>query len=260
MKPNRLLERFRNRTSAVGGWLSIDSAYAAELVGSAGFDAVVVDCQHGMAGHAQMLAMLQALSHTSAVPLVRVSQNNLGEINRALDCGAYGVICPLVNSVAEAVAFGRACRYPLAGIEGDRSFGPARGLLVGGADYPQQANAQMLALAMIETCAGLDAVEAIAAVASIDGLFIGPSDLGIALGLGPGAAHTHPVLAAAIARTQQACAAAGKVAGIWCGSAEMARDMLGQGLQLVVPGHDAIWLKAEIARRLAVVHALRREA
>ncbi len=253
MKNNRLLELFRAGQSAVAGWMSFESAYAAELVGSSGFDAVVIDCQHGMAGHTQMLAMLQALSHTAAVPLVRVSQNSLAEINRALDAGAWGVICPLVNSVAEAVAFARACRYPLGGMQGDRSFGPARGLLVGGADYAQHANAQMLALAMIETQAGLDAVEAIAAVPGLDGLFIGPSDLGIALGLGPGAAHSHPVLASAIGRIHQACQAAGKVAGIWCGSAEMARDMLAQGLQLVVPGHDAIWLKAEMARRLAVV-------
>ena len=255
MKTNRLLDLFRAGQGAVAGWMSIDSAYAAELVGASGFDAVVIDCQHGMAGHAQMLAMLQALSHTAAVPLVRVSQNNLAEINRALDAGAYGIICPLVNSVAEAVAFGRACRYPLDGTHGDRSFGPARGLLVGGPDYAQHANAQMLALAMIETQAGLDEVEAIAAVAQIDGLFIGPSDLGIALGLGPAAAHSHPVLAAAIQRIAQAGRAAGKVTGIWCGSAEMARDMLSLGLQLVVPGHDAIWLKAEMSRRLAIVRA-----
>ena len=256
MKNNRLIEMFSARQPAVAGWMSLDSAYAAELVGSSGFDAVVVDCQHGMAGHAQMLAMLQALTHTPAVAMVRVSQNNLAEINRALDAGAYGIICPLVNSVEEARAFGRACRYPMDGIEGDRSFGPARGLLVRGADYPQHANAQMLALAMIETQAGLQAVEAIAAVAQIDGLFVGPSDLGIALGLGPGAAHTHPLLAAAIARIQQACHAAGKVAGIWCGSAEMAHAMLAQGMQLVVPGHDAQWLKTEIARRLALVRAV----
>ncbi len=253
MKANRLLELFATGKGAVAGWMSIDSAYAAELVGCAGFDAVVVDCQHGMAGHAQMLAMLQALTHTPAVPLVRVSGNQLAEINRALDAGAYGVICPLVNSAAEARAFGRACRYPLAGAEGDRSFGPARGLLVGGPDYAEHANAQVLALAMIETRAALDALDAIAAEPTIDGLFIGPSDLGIALGLGPAAAFTHPDLAAAIARIQAAAAAHGKVCGIWCGSAEMARAMLQQGLQLVVPGHDALWLKAEIARRLEAI-------
>ncbi len=255
MKNNHLRELFARRQTAVAGWMSLDSAYAAEVVGSCGFDAVVVDCQHGMAGHAQMVAMLQALSHTTAVPLVRVSQNNLAEVNRALDAGAYGIICPLVNSATEARAFGRACRYPLGGVEGDRSFGPARGLLVGGNDYADHANAQILALAMIETLDGLDAVEAIAAVPQIDGLFIGPSDLGIALGLGPGAAHDHPAMAAAIERIHAAGNAAGKVTGIWCGSAEMARDMRVKGLQLVVPGHDVIWLKAEIKRRLATIAA-----
>ena len=253
MKANRLLELFRNGTTAVAGWLSIDSAYAAELVGSSGFDAVVIDCQHGMAGHAQMVAMLQALSHTAAVSMVRVSGNNLAEINRALDAGAYGIICPLVNSVADALAFGRACRYPMAGVEGDRSFGPARGLLVGGSDYPLQANSQTLALAMIETRAGLDAVDAIAAVPQIDGLFVGPSDLGIALGLGPGASHEHPMLADAIRRIQHGGRAAGKVMGIWCSTAEMAAAMRAQGLEFVVPGHAAIWLKAEIVRRLAIL-------
>jgi 4-hydroxy-2-oxoheptanedioate aldolase len=252
-KIDTLRQRMQSGQGAVGGWMSFDSAYAAELVGCTGFDAVVVDCQHGMAGHAQMVAMLQALSHTPAVPLVRVSGNNLPEINRALDAGAWGVICPLVNSAAEARAFGRACRYPLTGTEGERSFGPARGLLVGGADYPKQANAQVLALAMIETRAALDACDEIAAEPSIDGLFIGPSDLGLALGLGTAAAHTQPELAAAIARVQAAAAAHGKFVGIWCATAEMAKAMLAQGLHLVVPGHDAIWLKAEIARRLATV-------
>jgi 4-hydroxy-2-oxoheptanedioate aldolase len=253
MRNNPLFEMFAAERTAVAGWLSIDSAYLAELVGSAGFDAVVIDCQHGMADHAHMLAMLQALSHTAAVPMVRVSENNLAEVNRALDAGAYGVICPLVNSAAEATRFARACRYPMHGVPGDRSFGPARGLLYGGADYAIHANSHILALAMIETQAGLDAVEAIAAVPHLDGLFVGPSDLGIALGLGPGASHEHPLLAAALVRIHAACAAHGKVAGIWCASAEMARALRALGYRFVVPGHDAIWLKAEMARRLALM-------
>ena len=253
MTPALLRERWAAGQATVAGWLSIDSAYAAELVGSAGFDAVVIDCQHGMAGHAQMVSMLQALAHTPAVPLVRVSGNQLPEINRALDAGAWGVICPLVNSAEEARTFGRACRYPLDGMSGDRSFGPARGLLVGGADYPKLANAWVIALAMVETRAALEAVDAIAAEPTIDGLFIGPSDLGIALGLGPGASYQHPELAQAIRRIQAAAAACNKVCGIWCGTAEMAKDMVAQGHHLVVPGHDAIWLKAEMGRRLAMV-------
>ena len=255
MRRNRLFELFAADRPAFAGWMSFDSAFAAELVGSCGFDAVVIDGQHGMAGFETQLRMLQALSHTPAVPLVRVSQNSLAEINRVLDAGAYGVICPLVNSAAEAAAFARACRYPLDGMAGDRSMGPARGLLYGGTDYPQHANAEILALAMIETLAGLDALDAIVATPNLDGLFVGPTDLGIALGLGPAASHEHPVLAQALASIAQACKAHGRVAGIWCSSAEMGRSMVGLGYRFVVPGHDALCLKAELARRLAVLRA-----
>jgi 4-hydroxy-2-oxoheptanedioate aldolase len=255
MRKNRLLEIFAADRPAYAGWMSFDSAFAAEVVGNCGFDAVVIDGQHGMAGFETQVRMLQALSHTPAVPLVRVSENNLAEINRVLDAGAYGVICPLVNSAAEAAAFARACRYPLNGMVGDRSMGPARGLLYGGADYAEHANAEILALAMIETRAGLDALESIVATPNLDGLFVGPTDLGIALGLGPAASHEHPVLAQALSRIAQACKAHGRVAGIWCNSAEMGRSMVDVGYRFVVPGHDALCLKAELARRLAVLRA-----
>jgi 4-hydroxy-2-oxoheptanedioate aldolase len=255
MRKNRLRELFAQDRPAFAGWMSFDSAYAAEVVASCGFDAVVIDGQHGMAGFETQLRMLQALSHTAAVPVVRVSHNSLAEVNRALDAGAYGVICPLVNSAAEAAQFARACRYPLNGMAGERSMGPARGLLYGGADYPERANAEILALAMIETGAGLDALDAIAATPNLDGLFVGPTDLGIALGLGPAASHEHPVLAEALARIARACQAHGRVAGIWCSSAEMGRAMVALGYRFVVPGHDAMCLKAEFTRRLDLLRA-----
>ena len=250
MRPNRLIELFRNGETAIAGWISCDSAFVAELAGCAGFDAVVIDLQHGLAGFEKMVALLQALSYTPAVPMVRVSKNDLAEINRALDAGAYGVVCPLVDSAEAARTFARACRYPP---RGDRSYGPSRALLYGGVDYAQHADAHIIALAMIETRAALDAVDAIAAVDGIDGLFVGPSDLGIALGLGAGAPHTHPALAAAIATILDSCRRVGKPCGIWCSTAEMARDLRDAGFAFVVPGHDALWLKAEMARRLAVL-------
>lgn len=130
--------------------------------------------------------------------------------------------------------------------------------MYGGRDYPQHANAQVLAFAMIETASGLDALnalDAIAAVPHLDGLFVGPSNPGIALGPGPGAQYDHPVVAEALQRVASACTAAGKVAGVWCGSAEMAHAMSNTGYRFVVPGHDVIWLQAEMARRLAVVRS-----
>lgn len=252
MRPNRLIDLLRSGKPAVAGWLSCDSPFIAELVASAGFDAVVIDLQHGVAGYVAMVAMLQAMSHTPVTPLVRVTSNTLGEINRALDAGAYGVICPLVDDADQARAFARACRYPP---RGDRSYGPARALLYGGSDYPQHADDHILALAMIETTRALDAVDAIAAVGELDGLFVGPSDLGISLGLGPRAPHTEPALADALARVVAASRRAGKPCGIWCGTAEMARAMHALGFGLVVPGHDALWLKTEMARQLALVTA-----
>jgi 4-hydroxy-2-oxoheptanedioate aldolase len=255
MRKNRLWELFRTERPAYAGWMSFDSAYAAELVGSSGFDAVVIDGQHGMAGFECQVRMLQALSHTPVVPMVRVSHNNLAEINRVLDAGAYGVICPLVNSAAEASAFARACRYPLNGVAGDRSMGPARGLLYGGAEYAHHANAEILALAMVETREGLDALEAIVSTPHLDGVFVGPTDLGIALGLGPGASQEEPVLAEALAHIAAVCRALGRVAGIWCSSADIGRKMVKLGYRFVAPGHDALCLKAEIARRLEVLHA-----
>lgn len=255
MRQNRLKELFAADRPAYAGWMSFDSAYAAEVVGSSGVDAVVIDGQHGMAGFETQLRMLQALSHTRAVPMVRVSHNNLAEINRALDAGAYGVICPLVNSADEATAFARACRYPLKGVAGDRSMGPARGLLYGGADYAEHANSEILALAMVETRAGMDALEDIVRTPNLDGVFVGPTDLGIALGLGPGASHEEPALAEALAHIAAVCKAHGRLAGIWCNSAEMGRLMVTRGYRFVVPGHDALWLKAELGRRLGVLHA-----
>ena len=190
MKSNRLFDLFRAGQGAVAGWMSIDSAYAAELVGASGFDAVVIDCQHGMAGHAQMLAMLQALSHTAAVPLVRVSQNNLAEINRALDAGAYGVICPMVNTREDAQNLVAWTHYAP---KGTRSFSPVRAVLYSGADYAVHANETIVTFAMIETAQALDNLDSILSVEGLDAIYIGPSDLSLSLGCTPTLFFARPV-------------------------------------------------------------------
>jgi 4-hydroxy-2-oxoheptanedioate aldolase len=255
MRPNKLRELQAQRKTAVMGWVGFDSPYLAEMVGSLGYDAVLIDCQHGMIALDKAVSMLQAVSATQATPLMRVYNNSLGDIHKALDSGAYGVICPLINTPEEAHRFGISCRYPFNGREGLRSYGPARGLLYGGADYVQHANDTIMALAMIETPSGLDQVEAIAAVASIDGLFIGPSDLAISLGLMPGADYATGPLSDAINRILAACQAHGKYAGVWCADVAMARNMASRGFDMVVPGTDSMWLRAEGSRRLTELRA-----
>ena len=111
MRANRLKEIWAAGNPAIGGWCSMPGAFSAELIANQGWDAVTIDTQHGVIGYSEMLGMLQAISTTDATPLVRVSWNQPGEIMRALDSGAYGIICPMNNDAAECATFVRACRY-----------------------------------------------------------------------------------------------------------------------------------------------------
>lgn len=241
MRANALRALHAARTPIVNGWLALPSSYSAELVAHAGYDAITVDGQHGMMGFDTGLAMLQAISTTAAVPLVRPSGLVPGEIMRWLDAGSYGIICPMISTPAEAAALVAACRYaPL----GARSYGPARGLLYGGADYFDRANAEIIVLAMIETAQGLANVDTIVATPGLDGIYVGPNDLSIALGQPPLTGATAPVVIAAIDRIRTACADHGRIAGIFCANGPAAAARIAEGFDLVTPGNDANLLRA----------------
>jgi 4-hydroxy-2-oxoheptanedioate aldolase len=188
-----------------------------------------------------MLAMLQAISTTPATPLVRVSWNQPGEIMRALDAGAYGVICPMINDAAECAAFVQACRYPPHGF---RSSGPTRAIVYGGPDYHEKANGEMLAIAMIETAQGLANVEAIVATPGLDGVYIGPSDLSLSMGGPPGQDSDAPSLMAAFDRILAACKAAGVRIGVHTNSMAYSQKMLERGFDLVTVGSDTRYMGA----------------
>ena len=130
-----------------------------------------------------MVQCFQAMGRHPVTPLVRVPWNEPGIVGKVLDGGAMGVICPMVNTRAEAEAFVAACRYPPAG---QRSNGPIRAAMYGEAGiYQKTANDEILVIPMIETQEALDNLEAILDVPGIDMIYIGPSDLGFSLGLPP---------------------------------------------------------------------------
>jgi 4-hydroxy-2-oxoheptanedioate aldolase len=243
MRANKVRERWEHGEAAVTAWLAIGNSYSAELAGWCGADAVTVDLQHGMIDMHALIGMLQAISTTPATPFVRVPGLDAPLVMKVLDAGAYGVICPMVNSAEEAAAFVAATRYPP---KGSRSFGPARGLLYGGADYYDHADATVASLAMIETEAGLAAVEAICAVEGLDGIFVGPNDTGLALGKRPVVDPVDPDVNAAIARCLAAARAAGKHAGIFCPSGAVAARRAADGFDFVVCGNDANLLRAAV--------------
>ena len=145
----------------------------------AGFDSLTVDMQHGLSHFESAVPMFQAISTTDTVPLARVPWNEPGIIMKLLDAGCYGIICPMINSADEAAAFVGACRYPP---HGYRSYGPTRAALYAGADYAAHANEEVLTLAMIETKAGLENLEAIVQTPGLDAVYVGPADLSQSLG------------------------------------------------------------------------------
>lgn len=247
MRENILKRRLREGV-AVNAWLSIPSAYSAEVMGHQGFDSVTVDLQHGMIGFEAAVAMLQAISATPAVPLARVSKNDDALIMQLLDAGAYGIICPMISSAAEAARFAAACRYPP---RGTRSFGPARGLLYGGPDYFAHANDEILALGMIETAEAVAQIDAILEVPELDGIYIGPNDLCLAYGAAPRSEPADERVSGLIADLCRRTRACGKIPGIFCSSGSAAAERGAQGFALVTPGNDVGQLSAGARTALA---------
>ena len=235
MRENRLRTRLASDRAAVSAWMSIDSPYLAEVLSHCGYDAVTVDLQHGMFGLDRAITMLQGISAGPAVPMARCPSHDPAIIGKLLDAGAYGVICPGVDTPAQAAAFVRACHYPPGGA---RSFGPSRGLLYGGSDYVEHADATILTWAMIESSQALDALEEIVATPGLDGVYVGPNDLALSLGETPGQALPPARVNDALARVAAAARAAGKWAGVFASDADGARRMVELGYHLVTPGND----------------------
>jgi len=240
MKPNRLRQIWAEGRPVINMWCNIGSAFMAEAFAGQGWDAVTIDTQHGLIGYGEMVAMLQAMSASPVTPLVRVAWNAPGEIMRALDAGAYGVICPMINNRAEAEAFVGACRYPPGGY---RSFGPIRAALVAGAGYPDEANDELLTFAMIETAEGLENVDAIVATPGLDGIYIGPSDLSLSLGGQPNQDSQEPMILAAFDRILASAHAAGRKVGVHTTSVAYSQAMIERGFDLVTVGADMGYLQ-----------------
>lgn len=251
MRANHLHQVWAEKRYALNAWLSIGSSYAAEVLAHLPYDAVTVDLQHGMFGTETALAMLQAISTSRAVPMVRVPDDTPSTIGRALDMGAYGVICPMINTRAQCEAFVASVRYPP---QGERSFGPARGLLFGGADYAAEANETVLSWAMVETKEALDNVEQIAGVEGLSGLYIGPSDLSMTLE-GSIASPLSPAVVAEVRRIVAVARANALRIGIFCPDVGFARQMIEAGCDLVTVMNDAGLLRKATGDLIAELRA-----
>lgn len=241
MKPVRVRSLLAEGKTVLNGWSVIPGAFLAEIMGSLGWDALTIDAQHGIIGYPDMVAMLQAISRHELTPMVRLAGNDPVLIGQALDAGAMGVICPLVSSPEEATRFVSACRYPPLGV---RSSGATRAMIYAGFDYGVHADKETLKFAMIETREALERVEEIAAVEGLDGLYVGPSDLSLALGGTQGFDKAEPAMIAAYERIVAACKNSGLTAGIHTATPAFASRMAEMGFRFITLVGDLNFLLA----------------
>ncbi len=226
-----LTRKWQEGTATTGVSLAMGSLLGAEAVAASGWDCVTIDMQHGALDERDMMQMLQAAAGYATVPFVRVRWNGPAAIMKALDAGALGLFCPLIETAAQASQFVEACYYPPQGI---RSIGPLLAQLRHGTDYVQAVAPQVLSFAMIESAAGIAALDEILAVPQLTGLYVGSSDLALSLTgdplFDPGVAGVLEAVSTIARKTR----AAGKIAAIHIVDLEHAALVRKLGYQHVV--------------------------
>jgi 4-hydroxy-2-oxoheptanedioate aldolase len=240
----KLMERWSAGLPAFGGWLTSDSESTIQTFGRLGYDYVGIDTQHTPVSDAQAAVLVRRLSDAPFALIVRVAKNDSALIGRVLDAGADGIIVPMINTAEEAATAVSACRYPPDGV---RSFGPMRADL--GLDL-QQLQDRVSCFVMIETSQGLENVNEICAVPGLAGVYIGPADLSIGLGLNPMLAFSSDQLLEAFQAIEAACSKFDLVMGAHSLNGANAARWASRGCRLISVGADSVMLATIAAQEL----------
>ena len=230
---NRIKQAWKNNKPVLNGWLSIANAFVAEILAERKFDSLTIDMQHGVIDYSDAFHMLQAMRSSKVAPMARVPWLEPGIIMKMLDAGAQGIICPMVNNRDQAEKLVSYVRYPPLGT---RSFGPVRSLVAYGPSYYNEANENVICMAMVETAEAFANLEEIATTPGLDGIYIGPADLTLGLKKGayaPGLDREEEDMIEVIKKILVTCKSAGIIAGIHTGSSDYAVRAVNWGFDLV---------------------------
>lgn len=250
---NPLTDAWRRGETVLGAWCTLPDPFAAEIFGRQGYHYVCVDQQHGMIDDSTAFPMVQAISASGAAPIVRVRWNEPAAIMSALDVGALGVVVPMIETRADAEAAVSACRYPPAG---QRSYGPIRARDVMGSTDPDVLS-DVACIVMIETARALADLDDIVSTPGVDGVYIGPSDLALALGEKPGS--TAPIVDETVQRIADACHRHGVAVGMHTPAGAIARRYVERGFEFATVFSDAGLIAAAAREQLDAARASRPE-
>lgn len=245
---NKLKQKLREGHAVHGCWLNTGSAVTAEIVGSSGFDWVLIDLEHGAGSESTLMPIIQALGNTEVSPIIRVESPEGQRTHRVLDMGAAGVMCPKISSPADAAKFAKGLHYPPFGTRGVAKMVRATGFGKNFQSYYDSSFDHILGIAQIETVAVLDHLDAVAQTDGIDVLFIGPADLSMELGIF--GQFDHPKFVEAMRETIHAAQKAQKAVGILFFNPDDYSRYYNLGIRFLACGSDATFV-AEGANRLS---------
>ena len=252
-----LRQRFAAGETLYTAWSAMTSPHLAGVIAATGYDCVTLDMQHGAHDAASIFACTESVRRAGAHVVVRVPVGGNDMVSRALDFGAEAIIAPMINSVADAQAFAQAAKYPPMG---QRSWGPTRAIeltgMSGGSAFLLSQNAATLSFAMIETRAALECLDEILELDGIDGVFVGPADLSIALNNGTAVDPLGPVVSSVAHDIAKRARAKGKVAAIFCVDDARAKTYAEQGFQLIALQTDSGMIARGAAAALAIAKAV----
>ena len=232
---NNLLKILESNLPIINTWLSLPNSFVSEAFGKMGWDSITIDMQHGQNDYQSSIPMLQSLTNSSSVPMVRVPWSEPGIIMKMLDIGVMGIIAPMINNKEDCEKFVSYCYYPPIG---QRSFGPMRAQLIHGSDYFQNANDNILSFAMIETKEAVNNLDEILSVKNLTGVYIGPADMSSSYGLQPKFDIKEDPIFSNIKLIANKAREYGKISGIHTGSTSYAKEMIELGFNLVTISSD----------------------
>ncbi|MCX2722140.1 HpcH/HpaI aldolase family protein [Roseibium salinum] len=237
-----LADKMRSGRPVITGWSVLNMPMIVELFARGGYQAVAIDLQHGLYGFDDACDALASIAAGGAHRIARIPIGDNALAGRLADMGAECLIAPMINTRGQAEEFARAVKYPPAG---ERSWSPFRAAELSGQtieDYTAKSNFQTLSLAMIETAEAIDALDEILSVPELDGVFVGPSDLSLSLSGGAAVDPNSKQVARVAASIADKARKAGKLAGIFCMSAEKVQEAADHGYCLMAHGIDRSFL------------------
>ena len=251
MRPNFVKHRLRAGEASIGTWTAIPSALSVRYLGKLGFDWITVDCEHQPVSIDIAAAMFAAIAETGAIPLCRVPWNTAENIKRVLDCGAAGIVVPMVNTRAEAEAAVVAAKYPPAGLRSVGGSLHAANFRTDPATYYARANDEILVVIQAESPQAVENADDILSVPGVDAVFIGPNDLLAQMHKTPRMETDDPEFVQALAHIRETADKHGVAPGIHTANHEMINRRLAEGFRFMALASDARLMVAGAQRELS---------